>query len=147
MVFPVCHSDKHFMIFSPDYQAEREKVFKIWEYSVSRDIFTLYILNVNVSSNNSRYGECSKISNTSPLLKSQDKQCRPRSDCFWRSSLIIVFPDCYSDKHFMNSSPDNQPEREKVFKIWEHSVSCDIYTLYILNVNVSSNNSHYSKCS
>ena len=35
-----------------------------------------------------------------------DKQCKPRSD--WRSSLIRVFPVCYSDKHFMNSSPDNQ---------------------------------------
>ena len=30
-----------------------------------------------------------------------DKQDRPRSDCFWRSSLIRVFPVCYSDKHFV----------------------------------------------
>ena len=35
-----------------------------------------------------------------------DKQCRPRSDCFW--SLIMVFPVCYSDKQFANSSSDNQ---------------------------------------
>ena len=28
--------------------------------------------------------------------KCQDKQCRPRSKCFWRSSLIRVFPLCYS---------------------------------------------------
>ena len=35
-----------------------------------------------------------------------NNQCRPRSDCFWRSSLIRVFPVCYSDKHFLNSSPD-----------------------------------------
>ena len=28
------------------------------------------------------------------------KQCRPRSDCFWRSSLIRVFPVCYSAKRF-----------------------------------------------
>ena len=31
-----------------------------------------------------------------------DKQRRPRS------SLIRVFPVCYSDKHFVNCSPDNQ---------------------------------------
>ena len=37
-------------------------------------------------------------------LNSLDKQCRPRSDCFFRSSLIRVFPVCYSDKHFVNSS-------------------------------------------
>ena len=37
-----------------------------------------------------------------------DKQCRPRSDCFWRSSLIRVFPVCYSDQHFVNSSFDSQ---------------------------------------
>ena len=38
--------------------------------------------------------------------KGLDKQFRPRSDCFMRSSLIRVFPVCYSDKHFVNS-PDN----------------------------------------
>ena len=37
-----------------------------------------------------------------------DKQSRPRSDCFWRSSLIRIFPVCYSDKHFVNSSPENK---------------------------------------
>ena len=30
------------------------------------------------------------------------KQARPRSDCFWRSHLIRVFPVCYSDKQFVN---------------------------------------------
>ena len=40
--------------------------------------------------------------------KSLDKQCSPRSDCFWRSSLIRAFTVCYSYKHFMNSSLDNQ---------------------------------------
>ena len=39
---------------------------------------------------------------------SLDKQCSPRSDCFWRSSLIRVFPVCYSDEHFVNSNPENQ---------------------------------------
>ena len=40
--------------------------------------------------------------------KSLDNQGRPRSDCFWRSSLIRVFPVCYSGRHFVNSSPENQ---------------------------------------
>ena len=35
-------------------------------------------------------------------LKDIDKQSRPRSNCFWRSSLIRVFPVCSSDKHFVN---------------------------------------------
>ena len=43
-----------------------------------------------------------------PVKKCLDKQCRPRSDCFWRSSLIWVFPVCYSDKHFVNCSPEYQ---------------------------------------
>ena len=34
--------------------------------------------------------------------KSLDEQGRPRS------SLIRVFPVCFSDKHFVSSSPDNQ---------------------------------------
>ena len=37
--------------------------------------------------------------------KVSDKQGRPRSDCFWRSSLIRVFPVCYSDKHFFEFQP------------------------------------------
>ena len=40
--------------------------------------------------------------------KGLDKQSRPRSDCFWRSSLIRVFPVCYSDMQFMKFNPDNQ---------------------------------------
>ena len=40
--------------------------------------------------------------------KGIDKQCRPRSDCFWRSSLIRVFHVCYSDNHYVNFSLDNQ---------------------------------------
>ena len=27
---------------------------------------------------------------------------------FWRSRLIRVFPNCYSDNHFVTSSPGNQ---------------------------------------
>ena len=40
--------------------------------------------------------------------KDPDKQWTPRSDCFCRSSLIRVFPVCYSDKHFVNSSLNKQ---------------------------------------
>ena len=39
-------------------------------------------------------------------LKDLDKQSRQNG--FFRSSLIRVFPVCYSDKHLVNSSPDNQ---------------------------------------
>ena len=39
--------------------------------------------------------------------KGLDKPCRPRSDC-WRTCSVRVFPVCYSDNHFVNSTPDNQ---------------------------------------
>ena len=55
--------------------------------------------------------------------KGQEKQCRPRSDCFFRSSLIRVFPVCYSERHFESSSSDNwhfENRKRKVFKILEH---------------------------
>ena len=61
---------------------------------------------------------------TSCLQKDIDKQCRPRSDCFWRSSLIRVFPVCYSDKHFVTSSLEKQDficqHKRKVFEILEN---------------------------
>ena len=54
------------------------------------------------------YGKCSKILRASCLpKKGLDKQHRLRLDCFQRSSLIRVFPVCYSDKHLVNSSPEN----------------------------------------
>ena len=40
--------------------------------------------------------------------KCLDKQCRPRSDCFCRSSLIRVLSVCYIKKHFVTSNPENQ---------------------------------------
>ena len=49
------------------------------------------------------YSRCFKIMNIS-CGKAWGKNCRPRSDCFWRSSLIREFPVCYSDKHFVNLS-------------------------------------------
>ena len=45
---------------------------------------------------------CSKIFKNTRCL---DKQCRPRSDCF--------FLVCYSAKHFVKSSPDNQHKCSK----------------------------------
>ena len=53
------------------------------------------------------YGKYFKISD-----KLSDKQCRPGSDCFFRSSLIRDFP--VPDMHFVNSSHDNE------HFIWEH---------------------------
>ena len=67
------------------------------------------------------YGKYSKICNTILVVceKGPDKQCRPRSDCFWRSSLIRFFSVCYSDKHFVKISPGNQQfiwnQKEKGF--------------------------------
>ena len=53
-----------------------------------------------------------------------DKQCSPISDCLWRRHLISVFPVCYSDKHFANSSHDNPhfiwEQKDLVFKILKH---------------------------
>ena len=40
--------------------------------------------------------------------KGLDKQSRPSSDCFFRSSLIKVLLVCYSEKHFVNFSLDNK---------------------------------------
>ena len=54
------------------------------------------------------YGKCLIFWTPVACWKSQDKQHRPRSDCFWTSSLIRVFPVCYYDKHYANSSPENQ---------------------------------------
>ena len=56
--------------------------------------------------------------------KGLDEQRRPRSDCFRRSSLIRVNPVCYSNKHFVNSRPENQhfiwDRKKKVLKILKH---------------------------
>ena len=59
--------------------------------------------------------------------KCLDKQGRPRSDCFGRSSLTRVFLVCYSDKHFVNYQPDNQhfiwEQKEKsVWNFWTFTV-------------------------
>ena len=56
--------------------------------------------------------KCFKILESSCLPQSQVKQDRPRSDCFCRSSLIMVFPVCFSDEHFVNLTL-MKTEREK----------------------------------
>ena len=59
------------------------------------------------------------------LQKGQNKQCRPRSDCFRISSPIKVFPVRYSDKHSLNPSPDNK------HLIWEkNEKSVRIYSMF-----------------
>ena len=56
--------------------------------------------------------------------KNLDKQGRPRSDCFFRSSLIRFFPVFYVDKYFVSSSPDNphfyENRKRKVFESLEY---------------------------
>ena len=63
--------------------------------------------------------------------KGQDKQCRSRVACFWWSSLIRGLAICYSDKHFVNFSPENQ------LFIWEQTEKClkfkNIYHNLIIN--------------
>ena len=56
------------------------------------------------SMQNYRIGKKLIVSNTSCLLNGIDKQGIPRSDCFWRSSLIRIFPVCYSDRHFFKAA-------------------------------------------
>ena len=52
--------------------------------------------------------------------KGLDKQCRPWSDYFFRSSLIRVFHVCYSDKHFVNFSHDNPQflSKQQAQSVW-----------------------------
>ena len=53
------------------------------------------------------YGKCSKILNTYCLPVGLDKWCRPRSDCFWRSSMIRYSLFVILISNFVNSSPEN----------------------------------------
>ena len=68
--------------------------------------------------------------------KSLDKQPRPRSDCFRRSSLIRVFPVCYSDNHFVNSSPDNHHYICKQKKKSVRNLRTFIVTLSLIQYNL-----------
>ena len=140
-VFPVCYSDKHFGNSSPDNQhfiyttglATNRKF--IW---CKQPIITMCVLigscmliRVNLvfiiyhtrcNTNNTRlcstfnpvHGKCSKFFNTSLSIRpSQTEQTQ--------ISLLTV---CYSDKHFVNSSPENQHlfqiRKRNVFEILEH---------------------------
>ena len=66
--------------------------------------------------------------------KCLDKQCRSRSDCFWRSSLIRIFTVCYSDKYLVNWSLGNQllleKRKRKKFQILEHLPNLDLLYVY-----------------
>ena len=81
------------------------------------------------------YGKCSKVRTLVACQKGLDKLCRPRSDSFWRSSLIRAFPVCHSAKHFINSSPDNQ------HFIWEQKEKSvqKFRTFTLINTNVTQN--------
>ena len=70
------------------------------------------------------------------LPKDLDKQCRPRSDCFSRSSLIRVFPVCYSDKHFVNNSPNKEQKEKSVQNFRTFTIEIAI-TCYFYQVNQS----------
>ena len=57
--------------------------------------------------------------------KGLDKQRRPKSDCFWRSTRIKVFPVCYSNTLFVNSS--QCLKLRNIYgsqKFWRQFVSC-----------------------
>ena len=98
------------------------------EYSISRHVcimtdldcycthiwFSIFVIDTAHSDQSSLYSLPQVI--TVNILKFRtliacqnglDKR-RPRSDCFWSSSLIRILPICYSDKRFANSSPENQ---------------------------------------
>ena len=57
-----------------------------------------------------------KIQTLDACQKGMDKQCRTRSDCFFRSSLIRVFHVCYFDEHFVNYSPGHYKASLKLRK-------------------------------
>ena len=65
-----------------------------------------------------------KIRTLVACQKGLDKQRRPRSDCFCRSSLIWVFTVCYSDKHFVNSSPlfDLIMSQSTIFQLFQSTI-------------------------
>ena len=76
-----------------------------------RCVCVLNCFNIRPKANNLHAPYCFlklKVGTSFEHCNKPNKQHRPRSDCFWRSSLIRVFPVCYSDKHFVNSNPDNQ---------------------------------------
>ena len=87
----------------------------------------------NYSSFCYNFSKCSKIWMLLAYLKG-DKQRRPRWGCF------RIIPVCYSDKYFVNSSPNNphlfENRKRKVFEILEHfqyvlSLICRYSTLLI----------------
>ena len=70
------------------------------------------------------YRKCSKFLNTRCPTKMPRQAALTQIRLLLRSSLIRVFPVCYSDMHFINSSPESQQfvreKEEKSFRILEH---------------------------
>ena len=60
------------------------------------------------------------------------KQCRPRSDWFWRCGPIRAFPVCYSDKQPGKTTFFLKTEREKCSKI--QIISCTIILPYLFGM-------------
>ena len=56
-------------------------------------------LNSNIHSSKQEYSKCPKISNTSFWKNATCKECIPRSDSSWRTSLIRVYTVCYSTRY------------------------------------------------
>ena len=54
------------------------------------------------------YVKCSKFLNTSCLANRQRQTIQTQIRLLLKSSLIKVFPVCYSHYHFVTTSPDNQ---------------------------------------
>ena len=73
--------------------------------------------------------------------KGLDNQCRPRSDCFWRSCLIRVFPVCHADKYFVNSSHNYQhfiwEQKEKSIQNFRKYTACFVS---VINCTSTSDN-------
>ena len=61
--------------------------------------------------------------------KGLDKQCRPRSESFFRSSQTRMFPVCYSDNHSVNFSILEW----EVFEVWEHLPYQVIFCIHYKN--------------
>ena len=79
-------------------------------------------------------GKCTKILNTSCLLKRtrQTVLTQIRLLLKKKSNQIRVFPVCYSDKHFVNFSPENQYFIKPIFYLRTEKEKCFLkfYNIY-----------------
>ena len=72
----------------------KSSVIRVFPVCYSTSILCISALITNILFENSKRNVFLKLEVA--CQNGLDKQCRPRSDCFWRSSLIRVFPLCYS---------------------------------------------------